>query len=83
MLIAKWKDRNVKNQNPPQNPNLNIQNISAKPREPIIVIITRGGVATRADQEALKEKLRPQVRPVTHKKVSFDVQKQKELFLDV
>ena len=51
-LIAKWQNRNVGKKNPPKNPNMNIQNIYVEPREPSIVIVTRGGDATGEDQEA-------------------------------
>ena len=39
------------NQNPPQNPNPNIQNISVEPRGPNISIVMRGCATTRAGQE--------------------------------
>ena len=74
-LIVKWKARNLGNQNPPQNPKLNIQNISIEPREPNIVIVIRGGVATRSNQEAPYEQ--PRVRSTQQKKILFDVKKEK------
>ena len=40
-------------------------------REPNIVVITRGGVVTRADQDTQHEQ--PHVRPATKKKVLFDI----------
>ena len=55
--------------------------IAAEPREPRIVVVTRGGVATKANQDIPQEK--PQVRHVAQKKVPFDVQKLKQGFLDV
>ena len=73
------------NQNPPHNPNLNpnqnIQKISVEPREPHIVVVTRGGVVTGVDQEALYRQ--PQARSTAQKKAPFDVQKEMEVFLDV
>ena len=42
--------------------------------------MTRGGVATGVDQEAPYGQL--QVQPVAQKKAPFDVQKEKEVFLD-
>ena len=57
-LIAKFQERNMGNQNPPKNANPNIQNIYAEPWELNIAIITRGGAATGANQEAPYEKLR-------------------------
>ena len=39
-------------QNPNLNPNQNIHNISVEPREPHIIVVTRGGVATGVEQEA-------------------------------
>ena len=43
---------NIGNTNPPQkNPISNIQNISVDWREPNIVVMKRGGVATEADRE--------------------------------
>ena len=38
-------------QNPNPNPNQNIQKISTEPMEPNIVVVTRGGVATGADED--------------------------------
>ena len=53
-LIAKWKARIVVNPNPVHNqnpnPNKNIQIISIEPREPHIVVVTRGGVTTGENQ---------------------------------
>ena len=60
-------------QNPNPNPNQNIQMISIETREENIVVITRGSVATRADQNAQHDQ--PQVRPIPQNKVSFDVQR--------
>ena len=54
-MIEKWKARTiagpnpVQNPNPNPNPNLNVQMIDAEPREPSVVVVTRGGVATKAD----------------------------------
>ena len=67
------------NPNPLQNLNLNpkqnIQMIFVEPREANIVVITRGGVASGADQNAQHDQ--PQVGPTTQKKVSFDVRREK------
>ena len=49
------------NHNLPQNVNPNIQNIFVEPREPNITVVTRGGDATRGDQEA--PFIQPRVRP--------------------
>ena len=58
------------NQNP--NPNKNIQMISAKPRQPNLVVVTRGGAATGVDQNTPQG--HPQVRPTTQKKALLNVQ---------
>ena len=68
-------------QNQISNPKQNIQMIYAKMREPNIVVVTRGGVVTGEYQNTQHGQL--QVRTATQKKVSLDVQKEKEAFLDV
>ena len=50
-------------------------------REEKIVVMTRGGVATRADQNAQHDQ--PHVRPKAQKKILFEVQREKEVFLDL
>ena len=69
----------VQNQNP--NPNLNILMISSEPREAHIVVVIRGGIVIGADQNT--QQGQPQVRPVAQKKALLDVQKEKEVFLEV
>ena len=54
--------------------------IYAERSETNIVVITRGGVATGADKNAQHDQ--PQVQPEEQKKVSFDVQRENEIFLD-
>ena len=58
-LIAKWHAKNLGNpiplQNPNLNPNQNIQMIYVEPREPNIVVVTRGGDATGENQYAQHE----------------------------
>ena len=49
-------------------------------REPNIVVVTRGGAATGANQDTHHDQ--PQVRPATQNKVEFTVQREKEVFLD-
>ena len=39
------------NKNPPYNANPSIQNTSVESREPNIVVVTRGGFVTKADQD--------------------------------
>ena len=74
-LIAKWKVQTVGNpnalQNPNLNPNQNIQMISVQSREANIVVVMREGAATGVKQDAQHGK--PQVRPTTQNKISFDV----------
>ena len=60
---------------------MNIQMISVEPRQPNLVVVTRGGVAMGADQNTLQGQ--PQVRPATQKKAPLDVQQEKEVFLEV
>ena len=69
----------MQNLNP--NPIPNIQLIYVEPRQPSLTIVTRGGVATGADQNTLQE--HPQVRPMAQKKALLDFQQEKEVFLDV
>ena len=54
---------------------------SVEPRKPKIDFITRGGVATREDQNTHHGQLH--VQPAAQKKAPLDVQKEKEVFLDV
>ena len=49
--------------------------IYVEPRESHIVVVTRGGVATGADQNTHQGQ--PQVRPTTQNKAPLDVQKEK------
>ena len=83
-MIARWQTKIVGNHNPLQNlspnPNQDIWNISTQPRETYIVVVTRGGVVMREDQEAPYGKL--QVQLAAQKKAPYDVQKERELFLD-
>ena len=62
-------------------PDLNIQMISSEPGQPILVVVTRGGAATRVDQNTPQGHM--QVRPATQKKASLNVQQEKEFFMDV
>ena len=62
---------------------MNVQMIAAEPWDPNVTVVTRRGAATGADQDKSKEQLQPQVWPTTQKKVSFDIQEQKEVFLEV
>ena len=55
--------------------------IFVEPREVNIVVVKRGGIATRADQGA--QLGQSQVRPMAQKKVPLDVQREKKVFLDV
>ena len=65
-LIAKWKTQTVGGPNPVQNrnpnPNPNVQTIVVEPREPIIIVVTRGVVATGANQNILQEQSQAQLR---------------------
>ena len=79
-LIAKWHANNLGNPIPLENPNQNIQMIYVDPREENIVVVIRGGDASVADQNAQHDQ--PQVRSEAENKVSLNVQKEKELFLD-
>ena len=51
--------------------------IASEPRDLSIVVVARGSATTGDNQNIPQEKLQKQlqVRPVTQKKVSFDVQK--------
>ena len=55
--------------------------IFVEPRKPNVVVITRGGVATRLDQNT--QQGQQQVRLVARKKSPLDIQKEKEFFLYV
>ena len=44
---------------------MNVHMIAAEPRDPNVVVVTRGGAATRADHDKSQEQLQPQVQPVT------------------
>ena len=59
-LIAKWQARTVVDPKPVQNlnlnPNINIQMISVKPRQPNLVVVTRGGATTGAEQNTQQGK---------------------------
>ena len=57
--------------------------IVVEPWDLNVPIVTQGGVATGAYQDKSQEQLQLQVRPATQKNVSFEVQKQKEVFLEV
>ena len=57
--------------------------IVAEPQDPNVAFLKRGGATTGADHVKAQEKLQPQVRPATQKKVSFDVQEQNKVFLEV
>ena len=67
------------NQNLPQNSNPNIQNIPAELVEPNISLVTRGGVASGADQEAPYRQIR--VRLAQQNKGPFYFHKEKEVLL--
>ena len=66
-LIAKWQARTITGPNPMQNlnpnlnPNLNVYMIDAKPRDPIVSVVTRGGATTEANQDVPQEQLQPQL----------------------
>ena len=66
-------------QNP--NPNQKIQMIYAEQREPHIIVVMRGGVATPANHNTRQGQ--PRVRPTTQNKAPLDFQKEKEVFLEV
>ena len=55
--------------------------IYVEPREPHIVVVTRGGFATREDQNTHQGQ--PEVRTATQKKYPLYVQKEKGFFLEV
>ena len=55
--------------------------IYVKPRQPKLVVVTRVGVATSADQNTPQGHL--QVRPAAQNKGPLDVQQEKEVFLEV
>ena len=86
-LISKWQARTIARPNHPRNanpnPNMDVQMVVVEPRYPNVDFVTREGVATGDDQDKAQEQLQPQVRPATQKKVSFDVQVQKKVFLEV
>ena len=62
---------------------MNVQMIAVEPWDLNVVVVTQGGAATRADQDKAQEQLQPQVWPMKQKKASFNVQQQKEIFLEV
>ena len=86
-LIARWQAQTVGAPNPVRNPmlnapnpnaNANIQMIVAEPREPSVVVITRGGATMGTDQDTQTEPVaqaQSQVRPAAQKKAPLDVQK--------
>ena len=62
-LIEKWQARTITGHNPAknenQNTNMNVQMITVEPRDPNVVVITREGAATGADQDKAQEQLQP------------------------
>ena len=71
---------------PNPNANENIHMIVTKPLEPNVAVVTRGGAAMGADQATQTEPViqaQPQVRLAAQKKAPLDVQKKKNIFMDV
>ena len=56
--------------------------IVVEPRDSSVVVTIQGGAVTEADQDIPQEYLQPQVRPATQKKVPFDIQNHKKVFLE-
>ena len=57
--------------------------IVTEPTEPSVTVVTWGGVVTGADQNVSQEQMQPHVQPMVQKKVSFDIQKHKQVFMDM
>ena len=57
--------------------------VVAEPRELSVPVITSRGVVTGTNLKTMQEQISRQVWKTTQKKVSFDIQKQKQVFMDV